>query len=159
LLTSYWGAERVYHHTAPISALYGLAAGLRLVLAEGLETRQQRHARIGRSLWAGLEALGMQLAVESAALRTPMLTAIRVPDGIDELAVRQRLRSVHLIEIGGGLGEWKGKVWRIGLMGHGARSTSVARVLTALAECLARQGRNTDCSAAVAAAATVASEQ
>jgi len=151
LLGSYWGSERVYHHTAPIAALYGLATGLGLVLAEGLEARWQRHTKIGNAFWQGLTALGLEPAVE-AGLRTPMLTSIRVPDGVDELNVRKRLRDVYQIEIGGGLGEWKGRVWRVGLMGHGARMSSVVRVLSALADALNVEGKSVSASEAIAEA-------
>jgi alanine-glyoxylate transaminase/serine-glyoxylate transaminase/serine-pyruvate transaminase len=154
LIAAYWGTDRVYHHTAPISAIYGLAAGLRLVLAEGLAARHRRHRDVARALWEGLQVLGVELAVDES-IRTPMVTSIRVPAGIDEAQVRWRLREVHRIEIGAGLGEWKGKVWRIGLLGHGARMESVFRVLASLAECLATQGRTCDGIAAVRAAAKV----
>ena len=94
LVGSYWGAERVYHHTAPVSAVYGLAAGLGLLLEEGLAARQRRHREVAHSLWAGLRALGLDLLVDEP-LRTPMITSVKVPDGIDEQAVRRRLREVH----------------------------------------------------------------
>ena len=155
LIASYWGTDRVYHHTAPISAIYGLAAGLRLVLDEGLDQRQRRHREVAQALWQGVAALGLELAV-AEPLRTPMVTAIKVPAGVDEAQVRWRLREVHHIEVGAGLGEWKGKVWRIGLLGHGARTESVLRVLAGLAECLTAQGRACDGVGALRAAAGVA---
>jgi alanine-glyoxylate transaminase/serine-glyoxylate transaminase/serine-pyruvate transaminase len=148
LVGSYWGAGRVYHHTAPVSAIYGLAAGLGLVLEEGLAARQRRHREVAHSLWAGLRALGLALLVDEP-FRAPMITSVRVPDGVDEQALRRRLREVHRIEIGGGLGELAGRIWRIGLLGHGARLTSVTRVLTALAESLGWFGHACDGSAAV----------
>lgn len=132
LLSGYWGGERVYHHTAPISMVYGLAAALEEALDEGLAARCQRHRQVAQALWRGLDALGLHLLV-APAQRLPMLTTVRVPDGIDELAVRRALRTRHGLELGGGLGALRGKVWRIGLMGDGARVASVSRVLSALA--------------------------
>ncbi|MEM7200685.1 MAG: aminotransferase class V-fold PLP-dependent enzyme [Planctomycetota bacterium] len=143
LLGGYWGGERVYHHTAPINQVYGLAAGLDDALDEGLPARQQRHRDVADALYRGVEALGLGCLVP-AALRTPMLTSVCVPDGVDEAAVRRVLRQDHDIEIGGGLGPLKGRVWRIGLMGHGARESSVRRVVAGLADALARQGHQVD---------------
>jgi alanine-glyoxylate transaminase/serine-glyoxylate transaminase/serine-pyruvate transaminase len=130
LLQQYWGEERVYHHTAPISMNYALREALRLVMEEGLPARFARHARNHRALAAGLAALGLTLAAEEGH-RLPMLNAVTVPDGIDEARVRGRLLQEHGIEIGGGLGEIAGKVWRVGLMGYGARAEIVDRVLAA----------------------------
>ncbi len=135
LLGGYWGGERVYHHTAPINQIYGLAASLDLALEEGVGARAARHRAVATELYEGLAALGLSCLVD-APLRTPMLTSVRVPDGVDEAAVRRRLRAEHQIEIGGGLGPLAGAVWRIGLMGHGATSCSVRRVLAALRDCL-----------------------
>jgi alanine-glyoxylate transaminase/serine-glyoxylate transaminase/serine-pyruvate transaminase len=152
LLGSYWGGERAYHHTAPISMVYALAAALDDVVQEGLEPRFLRHRDVAGALYRGLGALGLECLVP-AALRTPMLTSVRVPEGVDELAARRLLRERHRIEIGGGLGTLKGRIWRIGLMGHGARLESVVRVLAALGDALAQQGRAADVAAAVRAAA------
>ena len=148
LLGGYWGGDRVYHHTAPISMVYGLAAGLDEVFEEGLEERRTRHRRVAEALWRGLEQLGLACLVASE-IRTPMITSIRVPDGVDEIAVRKHLLSAHKIEIGGGLGTLKGRVWRIGLLGHGARMGSVLRVLSALGDALGAQGKRTDVGAAL----------
>ena len=137
LLSSYWGSDRVYHHTAPISSIYGLAAGLNDVFDEGMEARFERHRAAAQSLYTELETIGLSCLVPEN-LRTPMLTSVVVPDGVDPGAVQKHLRSAHHIEVGGGLGTLKGKVWRIGLMGHGARETSVRRVVTALRDALAR---------------------
>lgn len=131
LLAQYWGEERVYHHTAPISMNYALREALRLVLEEGLEARYARHRRNHEALAAGLGALGLMLATE-AAHRLPMLNAVVVPDGIDEARVRSRLLANHGIEIGGGLGPMKGRWWRIGLMGESSQPSSVFAVLAAL---------------------------
>lgn len=138
LLDRYWGGgERAYHHTAPISMVYALREGLRLVLEEGLETRFRRHLEAHRALVAGVEAMGLSMVVPRAH-RLPMLNAIRVPDGVDEKAIRRRLLEEDGIEIGAGLGPFAGKVWRIGLMGHGARVENVDRVLGALKRLLGR---------------------
>ena len=132
LITSYWqGAKRVYHHTAPINMLYGLHAALRCIVEEGLEAVFRRHREAHAQLVAGLSELGLQMLVEPE-FRLPMLNAVRVPEGVDEAPVRQALLTEHDIEIGAGLGPLAGKIWRIGLMGHTARSHNVQRLLTAL---------------------------
>ena len=135
MLVNYWesssGGGRVYHHTAPINMLYGLHAALTLLLEEGLENAFARHRAAHDRLAAGLAEIGLELFVDPAC-RLPMLNAVTVPEGVDELAVRKRLRSEFLIEIGPGLGPLAGKIWRIGLMGHTARPENVDRVLSAL---------------------------
>ncbi|MCA8942464.1 MAG: alanine--glyoxylate aminotransferase family protein [Planctomycetes bacterium] len=152
LLSGYWGeGQRAYHHTAPISMIYGLAAGLDAALGEGLEERFARHADAAQRLHRGLEVLGLECLVP-VELRTPMLTSVCVPDGVDELAVRKRLRQLHGIEIGGGLGSLAGRVWRIGLMGHGARPEVVQRLLAALGESLGSVGFRCDVGAAMSTA-------
>lgn len=151
LLQGYWGGERTYHHTAPISMVYALAAGLREALAEGLEARFARHREVAEALYRGLEVLGLSCSVE-AAHRTPMLTTVALPSGFDELTARRTIRQRHRIEIGGGLGPWAGRVWRIGLMGHGARLSSVLRVLAAIGDVLHEAGRTVDVAAALRAA-------
>jgi alanine-glyoxylate transaminase/serine-glyoxylate transaminase/serine-pyruvate transaminase len=135
LLAQYWGEERVYHHTAPISMNYALREALRLVDEEGLPARFARHRLHHEALAAGLAALGLELAAEEGH-RLPMLNAVTVPDGVDEAAVRSYLLREHGIEIGGGLGPMKGKVWRIGLMGESSRRASVLAVLSALEQAL-----------------------
>lgn len=151
LLAQYWGEERVYHHTAPISMNYALREALRLVAEEGLPARFARHVRNHRALVAGLDALGLGLAAEPGH-RLPMLNAVTVPGGVDEARVRARLLAEHGIEIGGGLGPMKGKVWRIGLMGESSRRASVLAVLSALEEALAGEGLRIAPGVAVAAA-------
>ena len=153
LLSAYWdaGSSRVYHHTAPVQMVYGLARGLDLVLDEGLAAVGERHAAAARALYAGLDALGLDCMVRDPRLRTPMLTSIRVPDGVDEGFVRRHLRLAHRIEIGGGLGPWKGQAWRVGLMGHGARLGAVRALIAGLGDALARAGRRVDLSAALTA--------
>ncbi len=137
LVMQYWqeDAPRVYHHTAPVNSLYGLYEALRLVLDEGLETRWKRHSNAHALLVQGLEELGLQMLVEQPA-RLPMLNAVKVPPGVDEAQVRQRLLQDHGIEIGAGLGPLAGKVWRIGLMGDNASEERVSGLLSALAEVL-----------------------
>ncbi len=127
----YWGKERTYHHTAPISMVYALYEALQIVLEEGLEARWQRHRTNAELLWAGLEAQGWELHVP-LAYRLPSLTTPRVPAGVDDLALRQRLLREYNIEISGGLGELKGKVLRIGLMGYASRPENVLQLLSAL---------------------------
>ena len=131
LLSSYWGQERVYHHTAPITMNYGLHEALRLVLLEGLPARWQRHEQNHLALKAGLAELGLAI-VSQAGHQLWQLNAVGVPDGVDELAVRKQLLTDYNIEIGAGLGPLKGKIWRIGLMGHTSRRENVDQVLAAL---------------------------
>ena len=154
LLQQYWGEERVYHHTAPISMNYALREALRLVAEEGLEARFARHRRNSEALVAGLGALGLSLAAEEGH-RLPMLNAVSVPDGVDEARVRGRLLAEHGIEIGGGLGPMKGKVWRLGLMGESSRRNAVLTVLAALEDGLRTEGRTVAPGAALAAAQAV----
>lgn len=131
LIRRYWGEERAYHHTAPISALYGLHEGLRLVLEEGLEARWARHERVGRRLQAALVERGLELLAHPEH-RLPQLTAVGWPAGVDEASLRRRLLDEHGIEVGGGLGEFAGRAWRIGLMGEGATDAAVDRLLEAI---------------------------
>lgn len=131
IVQKYWGAERTYHHTAPISANYALYEGLRLVVEEGLENRWARHRKNAEMLWEGLKDLDLNLHVP-VAHRLTTLTTVRVPEGVDELAVRQRLLEEYNIEIAGGLGELKGRIWRIGLMGYSSRPENVLVLLSAL---------------------------
>lgn len=131
LVQKYWGKERTYHHTAPISSNYALYEGLRLIVEEGLERRWERHRQNAELLWEGLEAmdLTMQVTLEH---RLTTLTTVRLPEGIDELAIRKKLLHDYNIEIAGGLGELAGKVWRIGLMGYSSRAENVLLLLAAL---------------------------
>ncbi len=127
----YWGKERTYHHTAPISSNLALYEGLRIVAEEGLEARWARHQASAEMLWEGLQDLDMTMVVPEAT-RMITVTTVRVPEGVDEAAVRGRLRAEYNIAIAGGLGDMKGKVWRIGLMGHSAREQNVRRLIGAL---------------------------
>jgi alanine-glyoxylate transaminase/serine-glyoxylate transaminase/serine-pyruvate transaminase len=139
LVQRYWGKDRAYHHTAPIQMVYALHEALRLLHEEGLEERWARHERNARALWAGLEALGLELFVRPSERLVP-LTAVRVPAGIDEARVRAALLANHSLEIGGGLGPLKGQIWRIGLMGQGSSRRNVDVVLAALSAALGEQG-------------------
>ena len=154
LLAKYWGEERVYHHTAPISMNYALREALRLVDEDGLRARYARHALHHRALAAGLGAMGLSLASQEGH-RLPMLNAVAVPDGVAEDKVRSCLLDRHGIEIGAGLGPMKGKVWRIGLMGESCRRASVLLVLSAIEQALQAQGRAIAAGAGLAAAAGV----
>jgi alanine-glyoxylate transaminase/serine-glyoxylate transaminase/serine-pyruvate transaminase len=131
LLSSYWGQERVYHHTAPITMNYGLHEALRLVLLEGLDNRFQRHEQSHLALKKGLAEIGLGIASQ-AGHQLWQLNAVGVPEGVDEAAVRKRLLSGFNIEIGAGLGPLKGRIWRIGLMGEGATPRNVTAVLDAM---------------------------
>ncbi len=151
LVEHYWDSDRFYHHTGPITMIYALYEGLRLVLEEGLEARWARHHRNHAALKAGLTALGLTyLANDKHQL--PQLNVVRIPAGVDDLAVRKRLLSEFGIEIGGGLGDFKGKAWRVGLMGHNSRPDVVLLFLAALEQCLARQGVKVQPGAGIAAA-------
>jgi alanine-glyoxylate transaminase/serine-glyoxylate transaminase/serine-pyruvate transaminase len=131
MLEKYWGPDRVYHHTAPVSMIYALRESLRIVLEEGLKKRWERHTRHHRELVAGLEKLGLTMLVEES-YRTPMLNSVVFPSDIDDAVVRKRLLEEYDIEIGSGLGPLKGKIWRIGLMGHSCSQENVEHILNAL---------------------------
>jgi alanine-glyoxylate transaminase/serine-glyoxylate transaminase/serine-pyruvate transaminase len=135
LLAAYWGQERVYHHTAPVTMNYGLHQALRLILQEGLENRWKRHERNYQSLKRGLSALGLEI-VSQPGHQVWSLNAVGVPAGVDELAVRRQLLADYNIEIGAGLGPLKGKIWRIGLMGETSKQENVRTVLQALKKIL-----------------------
>lgn len=154
IITRYWGSERVYHHTAPISMNYALREALALVAEEGLPARFARHRRNHQALKAGLTALGLHY-VPKPEFQLPQLNCVRIPDGVDDLAVRKRLLDHWGIEIGGGLGSLKGKAWRIGLMGHSCRPANVLLVLAALETCLRECDLSVDPGAATAAANAV----
>lgn len=136
LIASYWGGDRVYHHTAPINMTYALHEALRLLLDEGLAASFARHRRNHEALKAGLAAIGIDYATQ-AAHALPQLNAARIPAGVDDAAVRKALLEQFNIEIGAGLGAFKGKVWRIGLMGYTSRQNNVLLFLAALEQLLA----------------------
>src|SRR3954470_5257740 len=131
LLSSYWGQERVYHHTAPISMNYAFHEALRLVLEEGLEKRWRRHEQNHLAFKAGLSELGLGIASQEGH-QLWQLNAVTVPEGVDEAGVRKRLLTECNIEVGAGLGPMKGKIWRVGLMGETSRPENVRRILEAL---------------------------
>ncbi|MBN2687062.1 MAG: alanine--glyoxylate aminotransferase family protein [Deltaproteobacteria bacterium] len=131
MVQKYWGPDRVYHHTAPISMIYALREALRLVVEEGLAARWERHRVHHNSLVKGLETMGLKLLVDPA-YRTPMLNSVVIPPGVDDTAVRKRLLEEYNTEIGSGLGPLKGKIWRIGLMGHSCTEENVNHILSAL---------------------------
>jgi alanine-glyoxylate transaminase/serine-glyoxylate transaminase/serine-pyruvate transaminase len=151
MVQRYWGEERFYHHTAPITMVYALREALRLVHEEGLSERWARHLRNHQALKAGLAALGISYAAAEGH-QLPMLNAVRFPSGVDDLATRKRLLAEFGIEIGGGLGDFKGKVWRIGLMGYSSRPNNVLLFLAGLEQCLLTQGVKVAAGASVAAA-------
>jgi len=140
LLEGYWGDDRAYHHTAPISMAFALHEALRIVVDEGAEARAARHRRHHHALVAGVEAMGLEMLVADPSQRLWSLNAIRVPEGIDEARVRQALLRQHGIEIGGGLGPLAGSIWRVGLMGSGSTANNVLLLLAALQGALHDQG-------------------
>ncbi len=131
MIEKYWGSERVYHHTAPISMNYGLHEALRLLLEEGLEKAWQRHRATHEMLVREMRKLEIEPAV-AEPIRAPMINAMKIPEGVDDARVRTRLYDEHNIEVGAGLGPLKGKIWRIGFMGHGARAENVEILAKAL---------------------------
>ena len=149
---NYWGKERTYHHTPPISLIYGLREALRLVLEEGLETRWERHRQNQQALIAGVEAMGLELFVANPADRLITVTGVRVPDRIEDVKVRRQLLGEFNIEIAGGFGPLKGKLWRVGLMGYSSQRTNVLLLLAALEKVLLDQGFRVPAGAGVGAA-------
>ena len=154
MVSSYWGNERKYHHTAPVNMNYALREALRLIAEEGLETRFARHMLNHKALVSGVEAMGLSMLVAEGE-RLPMLNTIRIPDGADDLKVRKALLNDYGIEIGGGLGDLAGKVWRVGLMGHASRRRNVVLFLAALETILKAQGVKITPGKALDAAAAV----
>jgi len=153
LLSKYWttSSSKTYHHTAPICLVYALHTALALVAEEGLEACIQRHLRHGSALQAGLEAMGMTLHAQPGH-RLSTLTTVRIPSGVDDLRVRQRLLNEFDIEIGGGLGPLKGQVWRIGLMGYSSTKENVLLFLSALKKLLIEEGYSLEAGAGKTAA-------
>ena len=131
LVSKYWGKERTYHHTAPISMNYALSEGLQIVKDEGLEQRWKRHMDNAKLLWEGLLNIGLELIVPEE-IRLPTLTTIKIPNGIEDLKVRKSLLEKYNIEIAGGLGIFSGKAWRVGLMGYSSKPENVMMLLGAL---------------------------
>jgi alanine-glyoxylate transaminase/serine-glyoxylate transaminase/serine-pyruvate transaminase len=152
MLRQYWGEQRVYHHTAPINMTYALHESLCVVLEEGLEKRIARHTLNHRALRAGLEAMGLQY-IPRHSLTT--LNAVSVAPGVEDARVRKRLLEEFGIEIGAGLGPFKGKAWRIGLMGHSSSQRNVVLFLSALETILAGESGAGTRGQALSAAADV----
>jgi alanine-glyoxylate transaminase/serine-glyoxylate transaminase/serine-pyruvate transaminase len=139
LVMNYWGngqAKRAYHHTAPVNALYGMHEALLMVQEEGLDDRWERHQKHHLALKEGLEELGFRYLVDEE-YRLPQLNAVFLPEGLNEAQIRKQLLEDHMLEVGGGLGAFAGKIWRIGLMGYSARAENVEYCLGALREILA----------------------
>ncbi|MFV8816623.1 pyridoxal-phosphate-dependent aminotransferase family protein [Haliea sp. E17] len=153
LVMGYWGgsSKRAYHHTAPVNALYALHESLIMLEEEGLENAWQRHLRNHLGLVAGLEAMGLTMAV-APKYRLPQLNAVNIPAGVDDAAVRAALLNDFSLEIGAGLGALAGKTWRIGLMGHASSERNVITCLTALESVLGQQGADIASGRALAAA-------
>ena len=139
---AYWDGSggRSYHHTAPVNALYGLHESLVMLAEEGIENSWARHAAMHQELKTGLEALGLEFLVPVES-RLPQLNAVKVPQGVDEGAVRAHVLQRYGLEIGAGLGALAGKIWRIGLMGQTAQRSSVTLCVEAIRDALAAQGR------------------
>ena len=156
MVRDYWGNERKYHHTAPVNMIYAIREALRIVAEEGLAARFARHRLNHRALVAGLEAMGLSMLVPETE-RLPMLNAVRIPEGVNDVKVRKALLSEFAIEIGGGLGQFAGKVWRVGLMGHSCRRKNVMLFLAALDTVLKAEGFKTRPGALEAATAVYAS--
>ena len=155
LLENYWhGEKRSYHHTVSMSLIYALREALRVVLEEGLDARYERHEHNAHALLAGAEAIGLQPAAEEG-YRAPMLTTLRIPDGIDDTIIRKGLITDYGIEIGAGLGIFAGKAWRIGLMGESSNQRNVMLVLNALEKLLIASGHKVEHGTAVHAASQV----
>ena len=151
LIAKYWGPEHVYHHTAPVSMILGLREALRIVLEEGLDNRVARHQRNSTALRAGVSALGLGFLVQEA-YRLDQITAVKIPEGVDDATVRQRLLREHTIEIGKGFGPFDGNVWRIGLMGESSKAEYLLALLSSLEGILPDEGYEVAQGAAVSAA-------
>jgi len=155
MVRSYWGAERKYHHTAPINMIYALREALRIIAEEGLEARFARHQLNHRALVAGIEAMGLAMLVPESE-RLPMLNAICIPEGVNDIKVRKALLNDFGIEIGGGLGDLQGKIWRVGLMGHSSIRKNVFLFLSILETVLNAEGFKIKAGALEAASAVYA---
>jgi alanine-glyoxylate transaminase / serine-glyoxylate transaminase / serine-pyruvate transaminase len=153
MVEKYWGEERTYHHTAPISMNYALREALRIIAEEGLEKRWERHRLNHRGLVAGVEAMGLQMLCRPED-RLWSLNTVKIPDGISDAKVRARLLQEFGIEIGGGLGPLKNKIWRVGLMGYSSNRDYVLLFLNALETILSQDGFQLKAGAAVKAASS-----
>jgi alanine-glyoxylate transaminase/serine-glyoxylate transaminase/serine-pyruvate transaminase len=149
---NYWGKDRLYHHTPPISLIYALREAMRIVLEEGLEARWERHRQNQLALIAGVEAMGLKLLVEKPEDRLATVTAVMIPNGLDDAKVRNQLLDEFNIEIAGGIGALKGKIWRLGLMGYCSQKAFVLQLLAAMEKVLTDQGYRMSPGAGVGAA-------
>jgi alanine-glyoxylate transaminase/serine-glyoxylate transaminase/serine-pyruvate transaminase len=149
---NYWGKERLYHHTPPISLIYALREAMRIVVEETLQARWDRHAMNQQALIAGLEAMGLEMFVKNSAERLPTVTAVSIPAGVDDAKVRNQLLDEFNVEIAGGFGSIKGKIWRVGLMGYCSQKTNVLLFLAGLEKTLLDQGFRVPSGAGVGAA-------
>lgn len=143
MLNDYWGDAHSYHHTSYSALNYGLLEALLLAYEEGIDNRVARHLRNHHAFLVGIEAMGLQMHVASQ-FRLPMLNMVRIPDGVDDAAVRRYLLENFNLEIGGGLGVIKDKVWRIGLMGYSSSAEKILFLLSAMNVALAAQGVSSD---------------
>ncbi|WP_247728519.1 pyridoxal-phosphate-dependent aminotransferase family protein [Halovivax limisalsi] len=153
LLEGYWGDERSYHHTAPITNVYAIREALRLVAEEGIEARWERHERLSGALQAGVEGMGLEMNAAPAA-RLPSLNAVVVPDGVDDGEICDAVLERYDLEIAGGLGDLAGDVFRIGCMGYSARPENVVLTVTALGDALESAGADVDVEAGLEAVRT-----
>ncbi|MBI4220496.1 MAG: alanine--glyoxylate aminotransferase family protein, partial [Chloroflexi bacterium] len=158
LIADYWGPEHKHHHTSPIPLIFGVREALAMALEEGVEQRILRHARVAEALRAGISALGLALPIPQDC-RLNQLTVVAVPAGVDDQKVRQQLLDDYGIEIGRGLGQFQGKVWRIGLMGESAQPQNVLALLAALERVLPVHGYEVGVGAGVAAASAALSRE
>ena len=149
---NYWGKDRLYHHTPPISLIYGLREAMRLTIEEGLEARWERHRVNQQALIAGVEAMGLELLVKNRKERLVTVTPVMVPAGVDDVRFRNQLLDEFNIEIAGGIGPLKGRIWRLGLMGYCAQRANVLLLLAAMEHVLHAQGARVPAGAGVAAA-------
>jgi alanine-glyoxylate transaminase / serine-glyoxylate transaminase / serine-pyruvate transaminase len=149
----YWGEERSYHHTGPVSTTYALRESLRMLAEEGIEETWARHRHVAGALKAGVEAMGLSLNV-SEENWLPTLNPVSVPEGVDDATVISRLLSEHGIEIVGGLGDLEGEIFRVGCMGHSARPAKATGFVSAFGSVLANEGADVDVEAGAAATAT-----
>lgn len=152
MVADYWGGNRKYHHTAPINMVFALREAARIIAEEGLQARHDRHRLNHRALVAGIEAMGLSMVVAEAE-RLPMLNTIKIPEGVSDAKVRRALLQGFGIEIGGGLGEFAGKAWRVGIMGHACRRKNVVLFLSAIQSILKAEGFAVNPGALQAAAA------
>ena len=149
---NYWGKDRLYHHTPPISLIYALHEAMRIVLEDGLETRWERHRVNQLALVAGVEAMGLEMFVENPQDRLVTVTAVKIPAGVDDVKFRNQLLDEFNIEIAGGIGPTKGQIWRLGTMGYCSQKPFILQLLAAMDKALLDQGHRHSPGAGVAGA-------